>query len=69
MEALDLLSGVIQLSARDKPNPDEVALLAIDQIISSLNSMAATQRAMCDIAQALLFELSNGKQGKPMEEE
>ena len=57
------------MSARDKPNPDEVALLAIDQIISSLNSMAATQRAMCDIAQALLFELSNGKQGKPMEEE
>lgn len=40
----------------DKPPADEVALQAIEQIIASLDSMAETQRNMCDIAQELLKE-------------
>lgn len=47
---------------------DDEAMIAIEQIILSLNSMAATQKTMCEIAQALLFELSNGQQGKKLEE-
>lgn len=57
------------MSVRDKPNPDEVALLAIDQVVTSLNSLAETQQSMCEIVQALLYELSNGQQGKKLEED
>jgi hypothetical protein len=47
---------------------DDEAMLAIEQIVTSLNSMAETQKALCEIVQALLFELSNGQQGKKLEE-
>jgi uncharacterized protein YejL (UPF0352 family) len=57
------------LSVNKHKTEEEVALIAIDQIVTSLNSLAETQKAMCQIVQGLLFELSNGQQGKKLEED
>lgn len=47
----------------DKEDPDAAATLAVEQIVASLNSMAATQKALCDIAQELLKEMKRRRKG------
>jgi len=40
---------------------DDMALLAIDRIIDALDSMAKSQREMCELAHSVLEELRDGK--------
>ena len=47
----------------DKDDPEAVAMLAIEQIVGSLESLAETQKSMCDIAQELLRELKRQRKG------
>lgn len=40
---------------------DDMALLAIDRIIDALDSMAKSQREMCELAHKVLEELRDAK--------
>lgn len=40
---------------------DDMALLAIDRIIDALDSMAKSQREMCELAHSVLEELKDAK--------
>lgn len=44
------------------PNdPEDVALLAVQRIVEALDSMASSQRNLCDLAQLVLAELKDAK--------
>jgi len=67
MGQLDSRLGEVPLSAVDKDDPEAVAALAVEQIVGSLQSLAETQLAMCDILKDLLRELKRHrvKSGAP----
>jgi hypothetical protein len=59
---------VARLSANKHKTEEEIALIAIDQIIRALNSMAESQKDLCNLAKEVLDELSKCKKEEKLEE-
>ena len=56
------------MSANKHKTEEEVALIAIDQIIRALNSMAESQKDLCNLAKEVLDEFSKYRKEKSLEE-